>query len=107
MALTGSLVGTLAAMLRLAFIALCAVSIAHAADFPSKPVRFITGAAAGSTGDVLGRLPQAGINHFHSGVAQGRGHDLDPAIVTIETKLGQYHTDVFLAHRLLTFCPTG
>src|SRR5256885_16378798 len=43
-------------MLRLAFIALCAVSIAQAADFPSKPVRFVTGAAAGSTGDVLGRV---------------------------------------------------
>ena len=44
------------AMLRLAFIALCAVSVAHAADFPSKPVRFVTGANAGSTGDVLGRV---------------------------------------------------
>jgi tripartite-type tricarboxylate transporter receptor subunit TctC len=44
------------AMLRLAFIALYAVSIAHAADFPSKPVRFVTGANAGSTGDVLGRV---------------------------------------------------
>ena len=43
-------------MLRLAFIALCAASIAHAADFPSKPVRFVTGANAGSTGDVLGRV---------------------------------------------------
>lgn len=29
---------------------------ALAQDFPSKPVRFITGAAAGSTGDVLGRV---------------------------------------------------
>ncbi|MFN2644293.1 MAG: Bug family tripartite tricarboxylate transporter substrate binding protein [Burkholderiales bacterium] len=28
----------------------------HAADFPSKPVRFVTGANAGSTGDVLGRV---------------------------------------------------
>src|SRR5204863_5331310 len=46
----------MAAMLRLAFICLVAISIAHAADFPSKPVRFITGAAAGSTGDVLGRV---------------------------------------------------
>ena len=43
-------------MLRLAFISLCAASFAHAADFPSKPVRFVTGAAAGSTGDVLGRV---------------------------------------------------
>ena len=29
---------------------------AHAAHFPSKPVRFVTGANAGSTGDVLGRV---------------------------------------------------
>jgi tripartite-type tricarboxylate transporter receptor subunit TctC len=29
---------------------------AHAADFPSKPVRFVTGANPGSTGDVLGRV---------------------------------------------------
>ena len=32
------------------------VGAAHAADFPSKPVRFITGANPGSTGDVLGRV---------------------------------------------------
>jgi len=32
------------------------IGAAHAADFPSKPVRFITGANAGSTGDVLGRV---------------------------------------------------
>ena len=36
----------------LAFI----IGAAQAADFPSKPVRFITGANAGSTGDVLGRV---------------------------------------------------
>lgn len=45
-------------MTRLTLIALWAVlaSAVQAADFPSKPVRFITGAAAGSTGDVLGRV---------------------------------------------------
>src|SRR6266850_2418114 len=32
------------------------LTTAHAADFPSKPVRFVTGANAGSTGDVLGRV---------------------------------------------------
>ena len=43
--------------MKLLFIALCAVlGSANAADFPSKPVRFVTGAAAGSTGDVLGRV---------------------------------------------------
>jgi len=41
----------------LRFIVLWAIlGSAHAADFPSKPVRFVTGAAAGSTGDVLGRV---------------------------------------------------
>ena len=43
--------------MKLLFIALCAIlGSVHAADFPSKPVRFVTGAAAGSTGDVLGRV---------------------------------------------------
>jgi tripartite-type tricarboxylate transporter receptor subunit TctC len=37
-------------------IALCLVATAaHAQDFPNKPVRFITGAAAGSSGDILAR----------------------------------------------------
>ena len=44
-------------MLKLAVIALWAiVGSLQAADFPSKPVRFITGANPGSTGDVLGRV---------------------------------------------------
>ena len=43
--------------MKLLFIALCAIlGSVRAADFPSKPVRFVTGAAAGSTGDVLGRV---------------------------------------------------
>jgi tripartite-type tricarboxylate transporter receptor subunit TctC len=36
--------------------AVFSIACAHAADFPAKPVRFITGAAPGSTGDVLGRV---------------------------------------------------
>jgi len=37
-------------------IALClAAAAAHGQDFPGKPVRFITGAAAGSSGDILAR----------------------------------------------------
>ena len=44
-------------MPRLLFAALLsALSVAHAADFPAKPVRFITGAAPGSSGDVLARV---------------------------------------------------
>jgi tripartite-type tricarboxylate transporter receptor subunit TctC len=35
---------------------LCAAALVNAADFPSKPVRLIVGAAAGSTGDVLARV---------------------------------------------------
>jgi tripartite-type tricarboxylate transporter receptor subunit TctC len=43
--------------MKLLFIVLWAIlGSANAADFPSKPVRFVTGAAAGSTGDVLGRV---------------------------------------------------
>jgi tripartite-type tricarboxylate transporter receptor subunit TctC len=43
--------------MKLLFIVLWAIlGSASAADFPSKPVRFVTGAAAGSTGDVLGRV---------------------------------------------------
>jgi tripartite-type tricarboxylate transporter receptor subunit TctC len=43
-------------MKRLLALFACVVTAAHAADFPSKPVRFVTGANAGSTGDVLGRV---------------------------------------------------
>ena len=38
------------------FMGLCAACAACAQDFPSKPVRFITGAAPGGTGDVLARV---------------------------------------------------
>jgi tripartite-type tricarboxylate transporter receptor subunit TctC len=37
-------------------ILLCVAAAVQAADFPSKPVRLIVGAAAGSTGDVLARV---------------------------------------------------
>ena len=38
----------------LAFFFIC--GNANAQDFPSKPVKFITGAAAGSSGDILARV---------------------------------------------------
>jgi tripartite-type tricarboxylate transporter receptor subunit TctC len=41
---------------RVLFAALFFVAAAHAQDFPNKPVRFITGAAAGSSGDILARV---------------------------------------------------
>jgi len=42
--------------LRLLFAALLFAATAHAQDFPGKPVKFITGAAAGSSGDILARV---------------------------------------------------
>lgn len=42
--------------MRFLFIALFFVSVANAQDFPNKPVRFVTGAAAGSSGDILARV---------------------------------------------------
>ena len=42
--------------MRLLFVAFFFVAAANAQDFPSKPVRFVTGAAAGSTGDILARV---------------------------------------------------
>jgi tripartite-type tricarboxylate transporter receptor subunit TctC len=44
------------AMGNLLALLLFALGAAHAADFPAKPVRFVTGANPGSTGDVLGRV---------------------------------------------------
>jgi tripartite-type tricarboxylate transporter receptor subunit TctC len=42
--------------LRVLFIALLFATAANAQDFPSKPVKFVTGAAAGSSGDILARV---------------------------------------------------
>jgi tripartite-type tricarboxylate transporter receptor subunit TctC len=42
--------------MRLLFAALFFVAAAHAQDFPNKPVRFVTGAAPGSSGDILARV---------------------------------------------------
>jgi tripartite-type tricarboxylate transporter receptor subunit TctC len=42
--------------LKLLFIALSFAAAANAQDFPAKPVKFITGAAAGSSGDILARV---------------------------------------------------
>jgi tripartite-type tricarboxylate transporter receptor subunit TctC len=42
--------------MKLLFIAIFFAASASAQDFPNKPVRFMTGAAAGSTGDILARV---------------------------------------------------
>jgi tripartite-type tricarboxylate transporter receptor subunit TctC len=52
------------AMRNLLALLLLAFGAAHAADFPSKPVHFITGANAGSTGDVLGRVLGDNLSHL-------------------------------------------
>ena len=38
--------------------------------------------------DLLGGLVQAGVDHLVAGVAQGPGHDLGAAVVTVEAGLG-------------------
>src|ERR687883_296792 len=43
--------------------------------------------------DQLGGLMQAGINHFHAGVAQRRGDDLGAAVVAVEARLGDEHAN--------------
>jgi len=42
-------------------------------------------------GDHLRRLVQAGVDHFHSRIAQRGGNDLRAAVVSIETRLGNEH----------------
>ena len=42
--------------MRLLFICLAFATVANAQDFPNKPVKFITGAAPGSSGDILARV---------------------------------------------------
>src|SRR6266550_22037 len=42
-------------------------------------------------GDLLGRLVQAGVDHFHSSVAQSGGDDLGDAVVAVEPGLRHEH----------------
>ena len=42
----------------------------------------------GGGGDHLRGLAQAGVDHFHSGVAQGTGDDFRAAVVTVQARLG-------------------
>ena len=50
-------------------------------------------------GDLLGRLPQAGVDDFHAGVAQRPRDDLRAAIVPVEPRLGD--DDSQFAHQFL------
>ena len=45
--------------------------------------------------DHLRRLAQAGIDDLHAGIAQGTGGHLGPAIVAIQSRLGDEHARVF------------
>ena len=53
----------------------------------------------GCGGDHLRRLPQAGVNHFHAGVAQRPGNDLRAAVLAGQARLGHQHPNPFLRHR--------
>ena len=52
----------------------------------------------GGGGDHLGGLAQAGVDHFHPGVAQGARDDLGAAIVAVQARLGNQHPDLLLSH---------
>src|SRR6266850_251349 len=45
----------------------------------------------------LGSLPQAGVDHFHAGVAQSASYHFGAAIVAVEPGLGHQHTDFSLS----------
>ncbi len=56
----------------------------------AEPVGVLVGDGAD---DGFGRLPQAGVDDVHAGVAQGAGHDLDAAVVAVEPDLGEDDAD--------------
>ena len=43
-------------------------------------------------------LPESSVDHFHSGITQGRSDDFDATVVTIETGLADQYSDSALAH---------
>jgi len=52
----------------------------------------------GSGGDHLRGLAQAGVDHFHAGVAQGAGDDLGAAVVAVESGLCNEYAYLFFRH---------
>ena len=52
----------------------------------------------GGFGDHLGRLADAGVDHFKASVAQGTRHHFGPTIMAIQAGLGDENADLFLAH---------
>src|SRR5882762_5862013 len=51
-------------------------------------------------GDHFGSLAQAGVNDFHAGVAEGAGDYFCAAVVAVQPRLGDQHSDFFLWHGL-------
>src|SRR5262249_50085867 len=47
----------------------------------------------GRVDDHLRRLPQAGVNHFHTGIAQRAGNHLGAAIVAVQARLSDEDAD--------------
>ena len=45
---------------------------------------------------LLGRLVEPGVDHFHPGVAQRRGHHLGAPVVAVEARLAHQHSDLAL-----------
>jgi len=64
--------------------------VGAAEDAEAEPVGVLVGDGAD---DGLRRLPQAGVDDVHPGVAQGAGHDLDAAVVAVEADLGEHDAD--------------
>ena len=47
--------------------------------------------------DLLGALPEAGVDDLHARVAQGAGDDLRPPVVAVEARLGHQYPDLPVA----------
>jgi hypothetical protein len=56
--------------------------------------------------NLLGRLAQTSVDHFHAGIAQRSRDDLYAAVVTIQTRLCEQYPYSFVGHRdwLLVIC---
>src|SRR5215813_6075554 len=51
--------------------------------------------------DLLRGLMQSGVDHLEAGIAQGAGHDLGPAVMPIQSRLGHHHPDLALGHLVI------
>src|SRR5581483_3964854 len=55
--------------------------------------------------DHLRRLPQAGVDDFHAGIAQGTGNHLGAAVVTIQAGLSDEDADFLFSRHWSTAVP--